>query len=85
MAGRPQPKPNALGIWPQQDAGGIFARRCVEFADEYGYARAYVGTHWAQFAIQLELECGYERALAEDTSWNHIRAALRECKFGEPD
>ena len=81
MAGRPQ-KPNALGLFEGQDAKGKYAKKCIKFADELGYARKYVCEHWGQLALELEFICKYSRALAEDAAWNHIRGALWEVKQG---
>lgn len=75
VAGRPN-KPNALGIWPGQDIKGKWAKRCIKFADDLGYTRAFVCTYWAQVAIALEYEAGRPREIAEDTAWHAIEGAL---------
>jgi hypothetical protein len=81
VAGRPH-KANALGVFPGQDATGKYTKRCIKFADENGWVRAEVCTHWAQAALAIEFETGRPRAIAEDTAWHVVLAALH--KYGEP-
>ena len=81
LLGRPN-KPNALGIYPGQDATGKYTKKCTEFADQYGWTRAEVCTYWSQIALAAEFH-GRTRPLAEDTAWHALMGALH--KHGEPD
>jgi hypothetical protein len=78
-----QNKPNALGIWPGQDATGAYVKKCIEFADENGWTRAEVCTYWSQISIALEMESWRTRPVAENTAWFLVLSSLQ--KFGEPD
>jgi hypothetical protein len=81
MAGRANK--NALGIFEGQDTGGLYAKRCIAFADEYGWTRGEVCSYWAQIALAAEFEGGRPRVVAEDLAWHLVVDSLR--KFGEPD
>jgi hypothetical protein len=76
-------KPNALGVWPGQDASGAYVKKCIAFADDNGWTRAEVCTYWSQIAIALELESWRSRAVAENSAWFLVLSSLQ--KFGEPD
>jgi hypothetical protein len=81
VAGRPH-KANALGVFPGQDAMGKYTKRCIKFADEYGWTRAEVCSYWAQTALAIEFAAGRTRPIAEDTAWHVVYASL--FKHGEP-
>jgi hypothetical protein len=74
-------KPNALGVFPGQDATGKYTKRCIKFADENGWVRAEVCSYWAQIALAAEFH-GRPRPIAEDTAWHVVYASL--FKHGEP-
>lgn len=76
-------KPNALGIWPGQDRAGRYTKKCIAFADDYGWTRGFVCSYWSQIAIAREMEAGQARELAEEMAWVDIQMALRDCKLGE--
>lgn len=82
VPGRPN-KPNALGVWPGQDASGRYTKKCIAFADDYGWTRGFVCSEWAQIAMAREYEAGQMRELAEEMAWVDIQTALRDCKQGE--
>jgi hypothetical protein len=75
VAGRPH-KPNALGVFPGQDATGVYVKRCIAFADDNGWVRAEVCGYWGQLALIVEKEGGRPRGCAEDLAWRHVEAAL---------
>ena len=80
MAGRAN-RPNALGIYAGQDARGTYTKRCIAFADDYGWTRAAVCTYWSQIALAIEMEAGRPRDVAEDAAWHHVQACLRDLKI----
>lgn len=83
VGGRPH-KPNALGIYDGQDPKGKYAKKCIAFADEYGYPRRDVCGYWAQIALAVEHQ-GRSRTIAEDLAWHHVQAAMRDLRMQEPN